>query len=74
MTIDELIERLQSATDKSLEVVIRVGDNHGANIVCRTSYWTAIPNPNHTRISHPCDVLLPDNPDYAGGIQVLVIG
>lgn len=73
MTIEQLIVLLESAEDKSIEVVFRVGDNHGANIVSRTSYWNAYENPNHTNHIDAADVLLPDNPNYPDATPVLVL-
>ena len=73
MTIEQLITLLESAEDKSLEVVFRVGNNHGANIVSRTSYWNAYDNPNHTNNRDSADVLLPDNPNYPDATPVLVL-
>ena len=67
MTIQELIDRLETAEDKTIEVVVRT-QNNGANIVQGTSYWSAIPA---TASHHSCDVLLPDSDN--GERNVLII-
>jgi hypothetical protein len=61
MNVQDLIDKLNRIEDKTLEVVVREGPNHGGNIVRRASTWLAYDNPNHTNCLHPCDVLLPDS-------------
>ena len=74
MTAQQLIELLEALPDKELEVVFRVGHNHGANKVCRVTRWNGYKNPGHVKSMNPSDYLLPDNPNYPDGIQLLVLG
>jgi len=71
MTVAELRLLLDTVEDDTIEVVFRVGENHGANIVSRVSHWGAIENPNHTNHTHAADLILPDN-GYEG-TDVLVL-
>ena len=71
MNIQELIDLLQTAEDKTIEVVVREGNNHGANTIHRSSYWSANDNPNYTNHIDPADYLLPD--DDNGEYEVLVL-
>ena len=74
MDVNKLITLLNSIEDKSVEVVIRVGPNHGANFVTRTGHWVAMDNPNGTRSLEPADMLLPDSSyKHDGYIDVLVL-
>ena len=73
MTIDQLIILLDSVEDKSIEVVFRTGNNHGANKVTKTSRWNAYPNPNSGHFEGACDCILPDNPNYRDAVPVLVL-
>ena len=73
MKIYQLIELLEAEPDKDLEVVFRVGINHGAKRVTKVHKWNAYENPNHTRSYDPAHYLLPDNPNHKDAETVLVL-
>lgn len=58
-----------------MEVVVRVGHNHGAESVCRVMVWNSIDQAKQERRVHTCSHILPDMPDnkFYGDTKVIVV-
>ena len=68
MQVQQLIAIL-ATMNPTTEIVVRVGNNHGAVKVNRVEYWTAIPTRNTLDTA---DMLLPEDRN-SGDKKVLVI-